>query len=212
MSADRELTDDELAQVVRYVAQLALEVERGLRPPDQLTTVMDPTGLKRWQQRSPRPSFPSRPVVPDDIGPPRVSRPADGRALANVTVRTEPGRWAAVSMSLDVRPGRCRVMDLHRLPATGERRGRRPTDPALGLPLEVQASHLREVRDLAQAAGDAARQRLAELPAGRDPERRRAFRQLAQRWDQLVQDHDRQLADLYTRLQTRLVIQRSRHR
>lgn len=211
MSAERELTDDELAQVVRYVAQLALEVERGLRPPDQLATVMDPTGLKRWQQVSPRPSFPSRPVLPDDIGPPRLSRPGTGRALANVTVRTEPGRWAAVSMSLDVRPGRCRVMDLHRLPATGERRVHRPAERAPDVPLEAQARHLREVRDMAQAAGDAARRRLSEL-AGQDPDRRRAFTQLVRRWDQLVEDHDRQLATIYERLQTRLVIQRSRHR
>lgn len=212
MSADRELTDDELSQVVRYVAQLALEVERGLRPPDQLATVMDPTGLKRWQQVSPRPSLPSRPVLPDDIGPPRVSRPGTGRALANVTVRTEPGRWAAVSMSLDVRPGRCRVMDLHRLPATGERRAHRPTERAPDVPLEVQARQLREVRDVAQAAGDAARQRLNELATGQDPDRRRSFSQLVGRWDQLVDDHDRQLAALYERLRTRLVIQRSRHR
>ena len=212
MSSDRELTDDELAQVVRYVAQLALEVERGLRPPDQLATVMDPTGLKRWQQVSPRPAFPSRPVLPADIGPPRVRRPATGRAIANVTVRTEPGRWAAVSMSIDVRPGRCRVMDLHRLPATGERRAHRPFERASHVPLEAQARQVREVRDMAQAAGDAVRQRLGELAAGQDPDRRRAFTRLAARWDELVEDHDRQLDAIYERLQTRLVIQRSRHR
>lgn len=212
MSPDRELTDDELAQVVRYVAQLALEVERGLRPPDQLSTVMDPIGLKRWQQVSPRPSFPSRPVLPDDIGPPRLSRPASGRALANLTVRTEPGRWAAVSMTVDVRPGRCRVMDLHRLPATGERRAHRPAEHFPDVPLEAQARHLREVRDLAQAARDAVRQRLGELAPGSDPHRRQSFTQLAARWDQLVEDHDRQLAAIYDRLRTRLVVQRSRHR
>lgn len=211
MRPDRALADGEVYELVRHFAHRALEVERGLRDPDTLSTLMAPTGLKRWQQRHPHPSFPSRPVLGDDVGPARLSRSGGGVVFAAVTVRTEPGRWAAMSMRLDVSPGRFAVLDLHRLPATGERRSRRSPEPARDVPLEDQARLLQGTRELAAAAHDAVTRRLSELPSGAGTARA-GLRAQADRWASVVDEHDRDLAGIYQRLQTRLQVQRSRHR
>lgn len=112
-----ELTEAQLAQLVRFVARASLEIERGLRPARQLQPLLHPGIVSLWDRRRRSPELATGPVTARDIGPAHLSRNSPGHLVASVTVRTAPDRWGAISMELRQVRGRWLVTSLTRLRA-----------------------------------------------------------------------------------------------
>lgn len=199
------LTDDQLADILRFVARICLEVERGLRPLAHLRSLMDPA-LRRADTgqlgRFPR----GGPVQDGQIGHPQFSRLSDTHIVATVVTRTEGNRWGALTLRLRAKDGRWRVADLHRLLAathyvTAARTAQERVSSPEGLP-----AHLNEERRIADAARRAATRRLNDL--SHDAPGHRAARDVVAYWNRKVANLDRELAELTTRHQTRGLAER----
>lgn len=107
------LSDDQLADILRFLARTCLEVERGLRPPAHLDSLMSPP--QRWVQRDQLGRFDGGPVRDDHVGQPQTSRLTDTHIVGTVLTRTEENRWGALSLELRAQGGRWRIADIHRL-------------------------------------------------------------------------------------------------
>ncbi|HVM21028.1 MAG TPA: Rv3235 family protein [Egibacteraceae bacterium] len=190
-------TDEQLADILRFVARTCLEVERGLRPPVHLASLMDPT------QRSIQPGqlgrFGGGPVQNDHIGRPQISRLTDTHIVATVVTRTEGDRWGALTLKLRAHGGRLRVVDLQRLLAVAHYRT--PPTTRVAVPSDNTIQHIAEARRMVAAAHEATAQRLAELTP--DAPGYRAARDLVRHWQRKLGELDRQLVGLKTRQQTR---------
>ena len=130
-------TDPQLAEIVGYLARLCLEAERGLRPARQLTRFMDPDAALKFRGRLALGRYDGGPIRPTDVGPPQLTRHADGTVFATVVTRTEGHRWGALTLKLRERDGRVVIADIRRvLAATRPAPGRvRPVaDVPLGIP------------------------------------------------------------------------------
>jgi hypothetical protein len=117
----RTPTDRELGDIVRYLARVCLETERGLRPPRQLTRFMDPRAALRSRTLLRLGRFDGGAIQPADIGPAHLTRYRDGTVYATVVTRTEGRRWGALSFKLREQDGRWQIADIHRLLATKQR-------------------------------------------------------------------------------------------
>lgn len=190
-------TDDQFADMLRFVARTCLEVERGLRPPAHLTSLMAPS------QRSLQPNqlgrFRGGPVRHDDIGRPQISRLNDAHIVANVVTRTEGERWGALTLELRPQDGRWRIAGLQRLLAVARYRTPRATAP-LEAPTHDRRAHVAEARRMAEAAYLATTKRLAELTPG-SPGYRAAL-DLRRHWQRTVRELDHRLAEFATRDRT----------
>lgn len=111
----RAPTDRQLAEIVRYLARVCLETERGLRPPAQLATYMDPAEALRLQHLLTLGRFQGGPLQPKDVGPAHLTHNRDGTVFATVVTRTEGQRWGALSLRLRERDGHWQIADIHRL-------------------------------------------------------------------------------------------------
>ena len=200
-------TDQQLADMLRFVARTCLEVERGLRPPAHLASLLHPAEAALQPGQLGR--FRAGPVRDDHIGQPQVSRLSDTRAIGTVVTRTEGDRWGALSLELRVSRGRWRVAGLQRLLAAAQYR----TPPAradLGVPTPTQLANLSEAVRMARAAHEATSRRLAELPPG-TPGYRTAL-DLDRYWQRTLRELDQQLAEYKTRDQTVVQLQRMARR
>ena len=112
-----EPTDRQLADIVRYLARLCLEAERGLRSRDHLRRLMEPGDALRSRLLVTLGRFEGGPIRPADVGPAHVTRRADGSVLASVVTRTEGNRWGALTLRLRPHAGRYLIADMHRLHA-----------------------------------------------------------------------------------------------
>ena len=205
----RTATDAELADFARFLARLTLEIERSLRDAEQLRTLMSPDGWQQWQRSRPPGAFRGGPVAKTDIGPPRIQRLDAKRALANVTTRTDPERWGALTMQLDATRGRWTAVSMQRLYAARHYRTG-PRTPVVPVPIGEQIAATRQLRDQAAAALHAVQLRTGELPKTSDA--RPQLEELSTTWSNLVADLDRQLATLTRQVQTGQQVQRQLRR
>lgn len=190
-------TDQQLADMLRFVARTCLEVERGLRPPAHLAPLLHPA--EQFLQPGQLGRFRAGPVRDDHIGQPQVSRLSDTRAIGTVVTRTEGDHWGALSLELRLWRGRWRVAGLQRLLAAAQYR----TPPARAnpdAPTPTLLANLAEAARMARAAHDATSRRLAELPPG-TPGYRAAL-DLDRYWQRTLRQLDQQLADFKMRDQT----------
>ena len=197
-------TDDQLADILRFVARICLEVERGMRPPAHLRPLMHPA--ERWLQRGQLGHFRGGPVHSGHIGQPQISRLTDAHIFGTVITRTEGDRWGALSIELRGAHGRWRIAGLQRLLARAEYR----TPPSARVELDGRTGHVRadlaEVREMAAAAHTATARRLAELTPGTPGHR--AAGELAHHWKRKLGELDRQLADVAARQHARENVER----
>jgi hypothetical protein len=117
----RTPSDRELGDILRYLARVCLETERGLRPPEQLTRFMDPRAALRFRTLLRLGRFDGGAIQPTDIGEAHLSRHGDGTVFATVVTRTEGRRWGALSFKLREHEGRWQIADIQRLLATRQR-------------------------------------------------------------------------------------------
>lgn len=126
-------TDDQLHVILRFVARICLEVERGLRPPAHLHGFVDP-GTTLRPDAITLGRFRGGPVLDDHIGQPHLSRLGDSHIVATVVTRIEAERWGALTLRLRAYQGRWWIADLQRLLA--------------GLPLPHRSDGARAARHL----------------------------------------------------------------
>ncbi len=190
-------TDAQLADILRFIARTCLEVERGLRPPAHLGSLMDPT--QRCIQPGQLGRFGGGPVQNNHIGQPQISRLTDTHIVATIVTRTEGDRWGALTLKLRAHGGRWRVADFQRLLAVAHYRTPPTTRVAVrsGDPI----AHIAEARRMVAAAHEATTRRLADLVP--DAPGYRAARDLVRHWQRKLGELDRQLVDFKTRQQTR---------
>ncbi len=195
-------TDEQVADILRFIARTCLEVERGLRPPEHLAELMDPNTALRWSRSGKIGRFHGGPVQDDQVADPHFTRLGDGEVAATVVTRTQGDRWGALTLRLQPdAQGRWRIADLQRLLAASHYRA----GPSQTMPPEATVARRLEVvgedRRLAQAAHQAVETRLADLTptaAGY-----RATRDIARYWTGKLAELDRELADLRIRHDTR---------
>lgn len=198
----RELSDDQLVRVVRGLAALHLEIERGVRDPGVLGQRMDPQAHYAWRRRhrAERP-LPGGAARDSELGPVHLRHSATGRVFATVTTPTQTNRWGALTFVLDIHRGRVVIKQIQRLQARRDYSRTTARDsPPPQIPLDEQLSHALTDRDAASAALDSATRRLDDLPHGSD--RHRQTIETRDSWQQVIADLDRELSGLRTRLQT----------
>lgn len=199
------LTDDQLADILRFVARICMEVERGMRPRAHLLSLMDRS--QRWSQPAQLGRFPrGGPVQDGQIGHPQVSRLTDTHIIATVVTRTEGNRWGALSLRLHAKQGRWRVADVQRLlAATHYVTAARTSPERLSSPDRV-LRHLTEEHRIAEAASRAANRRLDDLAPATPGYR--AARDLVGYWQRKLGELNRDLAGLKARHGTRESVER----
>ena len=183
-------TDDQLATMIRHLARLHLEIERGLRPPEQLEPYMTRPAYRRLRgPQGVRFNDPS-PATPEDLGSVHLSRPAPDRVLASLTTREQADQHGALAIQLQANPqGRWRITELTRLDR--HLAIHRPTPS----PTTSWASRIREVEEERSVLASAYRvetERLSEL-SGPAADR---SRDLAAYWQQRLTELDHELQRL----------------
>jgi hypothetical protein len=211
MSTDRPAppipTDEQVADILRFIARTCLEVERGLRPPGHLLELMDSdTGL-RWSKPGKLGRFHGGPVQDDQIGEPHLTRLGVGEVVATVVTRTEGDRWGAITLRLQAdEAGRWRIADLQRLLARSHYRAGLTQTVTPEVAATRRPDFVAEDRRMAEAAHQAVTRRLADLTRGAPGYR--ATRDLVRYWASKLAELDRELAELTSRHDTRQQIQR----
>ena len=184
-------SDAQLERLTAFIAKMTLEIERDLRQPELLRSVMSPRAWDLWQDSRLPGRFHGGAVIDADIGTARVERFGDTRAIANIVTRTDAERWGALTMKLDGSSGRWRATNLQRLYAARHYRTG-PYAPVVEVSAERRLADTTELRDRAAAALGAAKRREADL-APRGAARREASR-MTGTWSKIVTDLDRDLS------------------
>jgi hypothetical protein len=200
---NRELSDEQLVKIVRGLAALHLEIERGVRDPEVLAERMDPQAHYTWRRlRRAEPPLPGGIVRDRDLGPVHLRRSEHGRVFATVTTPTHTNRWGALTFVLDIDRGRVAIRQIQRLHARGDygRTTARDTPPD-EVPLEEQIRRVRTDLDQASSALEAVTRRLDQLPSGSD--QRREATTSRDSWQHVATELNRELADLRARVQAR---------
>lgn len=108
--------DQQLIRIVQHLAKLHLEIERGVRDPDQLATMMRPEARLAWLRIRPRGRLlPGGPATDADLGAVHLRRTNDGDILASITTPTLPGRRGALTFVLHIERNRITVRQAQRL-------------------------------------------------------------------------------------------------
>lgn len=94
------MTPNQMRAIVYKIAVSYLEVERGLRPPDQLEAFLTPDEYHRHRVTRPGRAAASHPVRPTDIGRARIDVGSPDHVGASVMVRRDEGRWSALLIDL----------------------------------------------------------------------------------------------------------------
>jgi hypothetical protein len=202
-------TDADLETFARFVARATLEIERDLRRPEQLLTLMPHETWEQWQTGRQPGALRGGAVVEADIGRPRIQRLDQRRAIVNVVTRTEPQRWGALSMQLEHSGGRWTIVSLQRLYAGRHYHAGRAQP--VGEPIIRQRLAAAEAdRRQAAAALEATERRLVELPPGSSGHHETS--RLSTTWRKVVADLDREVATLTRRHELGRQAQRSLRR
>lgn len=192
-------TDEQLADMARFIARVCLEVERGLRPPDHLARLMNPATAPGSNRPPGIGRFDAGPVLAGHVGSAHVSRTSDRTVFASVVTRTEGDRWGALAFRLDAHEGRWHLAALRRLLPSTHHLARQRIE-------EIRSGQDRyrlavDDRRLATAALEATTRRLADLqPGAADFE---ATRVLVVQWKAKVAELDRELAAWQSQLDAR---------
>jgi hypothetical protein len=200
---NRELSDEQLVKIVRGLAALHLEIERGVRDPEVLAERMDPQAHYTWRRlRRAELPLPGGIVRDRDLGPVHLRRSEHGRVFATVTTPTHTNRWGALTFVLDIQQGRVGIRQIQRLHARGDygRTSPRATPPD-EVPLEEQIRRVRTDLNQASSALEAVTRRLDQLPSG--SEQRREATTTRDSWQHVATELNRELADLRARVQAR---------
>jgi hypothetical protein len=200
---NRELSDEQLARIVRGLAALHLEIERGVRDPEVLAERMDPQAHYTWSRlRRAELPLPGGVARDTELGPVHLRRSEHGRVFATVTTPTHANRWGALTFVLDLQQGRVAIRQIQRLHARGDygRTTARYTPPN-EVPIEEQIHRVRTDLDQANSALEAVTRRLDQLPSG--SAQRREATATRDSWQAVTTDLTRELADLRDRLQAR---------
>jgi hypothetical protein len=207
---NRELSDDQLARLVRTLAALHLEIERGVRDPEVLGERMDPQAHYTWRRlRRAELPLPGGAVRDNELGPVHLRRSEHGRVFATLTTPTHTNRWGALTFVLDIHQGRVAIRQIQRLHARGDYGRTTARDaPPSQVPLEEQIHRVRTDLDQAGAALTAATRRLDHLPTNSD-QRPQAAR-TRDSWQHVTTDLNRELAVLRARLLERTEFSRDR--
>jgi hypothetical protein len=191
-----EPTDAQLARIVQVLAKLHLEIERGLRPAEQLATFMHPEQQHRWRyQRRHDPHLPGGAVHDTDLGPVHLRRTDTGQVHASLTTTTHPGRWGSLTFALTVTDGRVHLQHAQRLHA-GRDYGlptERPAPPP-ERSIEEQLALRRTERDLVKQALGATERRISVAPIGHPDTRQ--LHQNREQWQQQLLRITQDLAHL----------------
>lgn len=189
-------TDDQLAAMIRHLARLHLEIERGQRAPEQLRPYMTPAAY--LQLRSPTaPRFRDAPVQPDDLGSVHLTRLGSGTVNASVPTREQGQQHGALTMQLQATPsGKWRISELTRL---DRQLATHPQTPSLPSDLETRLRQAEQERSAVATAHRVETRRAAETQ-GPAADRAKA---LAQLWQQRLIELDREHADLQRQRQHR---------
>lgn len=159
---DAAPTDLQLEAIVRHLARLHLEIERGVRDPAHLSRLMSPQAELQWQRTRERGGrLPGGPARDADLGAAQLRRDHDGLVYATITTPTEQGRWGALTFVLHAEGRTVSIRQAKRLHA-GLDYGRttRVTDDQVLNRLDRAMEERRLVRAALEAAQVSARVRL----------------------------------------------------
>lgn len=215
--------DHDLRVLVLRLARVYLEVERGLRSPDQLRNLLTPHEYRRHRVKPRYNHFPKEgPVVPRDIRGLHLDTSVPGKLSATVTTREHGDRWGELVLHFrrngDDRTWKAdkierlfrdpRAMSHHRHEPTRADASRHngpatdpgPRSPASATDLDARIERVLAERHLVEAARQAATH---DLTATRDPASakgnttsQKPVRQLATDWSRRLGDLDAELAGL----------------
>jgi hypothetical protein len=109
-------SDDELQQIITYVATRYLEVERGLRSRNALRNLLTDVAFRQLQAAPPVERPAHGPVRQTDLGRLLFQRPTTDRVFVTMPARERGNEWSALVMQLRAnREGIWRVTELARV-------------------------------------------------------------------------------------------------
>jgi hypothetical protein len=193
-----EPTDRQVRADVYRITRVYLEVERGLRPPEQLEKFLTPAEYRRHRSRPQHPAARDRePVLPTDVGRIHLDRHLPGQITATIPTRETGEHWGALVLHF-VRnhAGRWRIDQLERLtrPTVARDTPKTPPEPK---DLDTRVRVIEEERRLVDAAHRATTTRVRELrEAGADRDQTRELRTQQKTWKRLRSELDTELATL----------------
>jgi hypothetical protein len=192
-------TDRQVRADVYKITRVFLEVERGLRPPDQLEALLTDAEYRRHRKHPRHPSSRTREVVvPADVGQIHLDRHLPGQLTATVPTRETGDRWGALVLHFTRNPTGWRIDQLERLTRASVARepNRRSDEPQ---DIDVRIRDVEAERHLVDAFHRAATTRLRELRhTGVDKDRQREVRQQQQTWKRRRTELDDELTQLRT--------------
>jgi hypothetical protein len=193
-------TDRQIRADVYRITRVYLEIERGLRPPDQLEKFLTDAEYRRHRKTPHHPSSRTREaVLPTDVGRIHLDRHLPGQVTATVPTRETGERWGALVLHFARdHTGRWRIDQLQRLsrPSVVRDPDRRPSEPK---DLDVRIGEVETERRVVEAAHRAATTRLRELRhANGDKGRQREVRGQQQTWKRRRNELDDELTHLRT--------------
>lgn len=117
----RPLDDDTLEQLVRSLARLHLEVERGLRSKDSFARHMPPAAqLPYLRSQTPDSRIPGSTVTDADVRAVRIQTMASGRIYATAVTSTTAGRNGSLCFVLEYRERKVALLQALRLKPRGD--------------------------------------------------------------------------------------------
>lgn len=195
-NAPRPMSRKQLRAVVYKIAMSYLEVERGLRPPEQLAAFLSPAEYRRHLNTPPPASAPGAgPVRPPDIARVRVDSTTPHRVRASALVRRADDRWSSLLVDLRQVGRGWQVTKLDRLEQLVQREPRHIEAPDQGQGLARRIHRVEDELGLAMAARDAVEKRIDDV----GDRRTRAARELrpeVDRWSRRIEDLTAELGEL----------------
>jgi hypothetical protein len=193
-----EPTDRQVRADVYKITRVYLEIERGLRPPDQLEPFLTPTEYRRHRNTPHHPSSARDAVLPTDVGRIHLDRHLPGQLTATVPTREAGDRWGALVLHFARNHTGWRIDQLERLtrPSVARDPNLPPAEPDY---LDARIRNVDDERRLVDAAHHAATTQLRELRvAGGTKDRQSEVRRQQQTWKRRRSELDHELTHLRT--------------
>ena len=192
-------------EVVRTLARLHLEVERGLRSSQDLASLMPP-GARMPYLRSHTPDhrLTGGPVSDADIRAVKVQTHTSGRIYATAVTSTTPGRTGALSLLLDTRGERFALLQIVRLHSRGDYGRSTAIDRQTPAPdTNQQLGVMRDSRDQADTVRRELARRLEHTPHG--DAQRAELQRTHDTWRRIHDHYHDQVAQLQERSPQQIV-------
>lgn len=197
------LDRDRLEQIVRTLARLHLEVERGLRSKDTFARQMPPSArLAYLRAQTPDTRLPAGSVTDADIRTVRTEPHPSGRIYATAITSTTRGRSGALTFVLEARDSKVALLQVTRLQTRGDYTQRHTSQPPDGHAVsDRQRDIIRDSRNHAEAVRRNLARRLESSPT-LDPGRPRLHRD-HETWTKLYEYYDDQYRQLHEQARQR---------